>query len=139
MLINSTGNLTSFSNTLNEQEKIVCDENNNPIQFTDPKGKVSTEEYDSKNNNVASTDAATKSSAAKYDANGNVTEETSSVSIGESLLLNGSFENDANNDNWPDNWKKIGTATFTYDNSGAAVQKAKLGSKQIKFRIRPQL
>ncbi|MEK5520917.1 DNRLRE domain-containing protein [Heyndrickxia sp. FSL W8-0423] len=127
------GNLTSYNNTLNEQEKIAYDENNNPIQFTDAKGNVSTEEYDSKNNNVASTDAATKSSATKYDANGNATEETSSVSIGESLLLNGSFENDANNDNWPDNWKKIGTATFTYDKSGAAVQKAKLGTKQIKI------
>lgn len=127
------GNVTSFTNTLNEQEKISYDENNNPIEFIDPKGNVSTEQYDSKSNNVASTDAATKSSATKYDANGNVTEETSSVSIGESLLLNGSFENDTNNDNWPDNWKKTGTAAFTYDNSGAVVQKAKLGSKQIKI------
>lgn len=127
------GNLTNFSNTLNEQETIVYDENNNPIQFTDPKGNVSTEEYDSKNNNVASTDAATKSSAAKYDANGNATEETSSVSIGESLLVNGSFEVDDNNDNWPDNWKKTGTATFTYEKTGAKVQNANLGSKQIKI------
>lgn len=129
----ANGNLTSFSNTLNEQEKIVYDEKNNPVQFTDAKGNISNEEYDSKNNNVASTDAATKSSAAKYDGNGNVTEETSSVSIGESLLINGSFETDANGDNWPDNWKKIGTATFTYDASGAVVQNAKLGLKQIKI------
>ncbi|WP_045520320.1 DNRLRE domain-containing protein [Neobacillus niacini] len=127
------GNVTGFTNTLNEQEKIKYDENNNPVEFTDAKGNVSTEEYDTKNNNVTSTDAATKSSATKYDANGNATEETTSVSIGESFLLNGSFENDGNNDNWPDNWKKVGTATFTYDTSGAAVQNAKLGSKQIKI------
>ncbi|WP_144551291.1 DNRLRE domain-containing protein [Peribacillus simplex] len=127
------GNLTSFENTLNEQEKIEYDESNNPVVFTDPKGNVSTEQYDDKNNNVASTDAATKSSAVKYDSNGNTIEETNSVSIGDNLILNGSFESDMNTDNWPDNWKKIGTATFTYDTSGGAIQDAKLGSKQIKI------
>lgn len=129
----ANGNVSSLTNTLNEQEKIAYDANNNPIEFTDPKGNVSKEQYDNKNNNVASTDAATKSSAAKYDVNGNTVDETTSVSIGENLLLNGSFETDVNNDNWPDNWKKIGTATFTYDANGATVQNAKLGSKQIKI------
>lgn len=127
------GNLTSYTNTLDEQEQIKYDANNNPIEFTDAKGNVSTEEYDANNNNVASTDASTKSSAAKYDANGNTIEETSSLSIGENLLTNGNFETDANSDNWPDNWKKIGTATFTYDSNGAAVQNAKLGNKQLKI------
>ncbi|MFC9598740.1 DNRLRE domain-containing protein [Peribacillus butanolivorans] len=127
------GNLTSFENTLNEQEKIEYDESNNPIVFTDPKGNVSTEQYDNKNNNVASTDAETKSSAAKYDSNGNTVEETSSLSIGDNLLLNGSFETDVNNDKWPDNWKKIGTAAFTYDSTGISIQNAKLGLKQIKI------
>jgi hypothetical protein len=94
---------------------------------------VSTEEYDSKNNNVASTDAATKFSAEKYDANGNAAEQTSSVSIGENLLVNGSFETDGNNVNWPDNWKQIGTATFSSEKTGAKVQNANLGSRQIKI------
>ncbi|WP_336864602.1 DNRLRE domain-containing protein [Peribacillus frigoritolerans] len=128
-----SGNVTLFSNTLNEQEKIKYDENNNPIEFIDAKGNVSTEEYDSNNNNVASTDAATKSSAVKYDSNGNTIEETSSLSIGENLLKNGSFETDANNDKWPDNWTKIGTATFTYDSTGISIQKANLGVKQLKI------
>ncbi|WP_313427638.1 DNRLRE domain-containing protein [Siminovitchia terrae] len=127
------GNLTSFTNTLNEKEKIKYDNKNNPIEFMDPKGNILTEEYDNKNNNVSSTDAEKKSAAAKYDVNGNVIEETTFISIGENLILNGSFEIDSNNDKWPDNWKKIGTATFTYVNSGAAVQNAKLGTKQMKI------
>lgn len=127
------GNVTSFTNTLNEQEKVSYDENNNPIQYTDAKGNITTEEYDSNSNNIASTDAQTKTSAAKFDAKGNTIEDTSSISIGDNLLLNGNFEEDANSDNWPDNWKKIGTGTFTYATGGAAVQSAKLGNKQLKI------
>jgi RHS repeat-associated protein len=127
------GNLTSYKNSLNEEEKIEYDANNNPVGYTDAKGNVSTEEYDAKNNNVSSTDAATKSSAFKYDANGNTIEETTTLSLGENLLLNGSFETDANSDNWPDNWKKIGTGTFIYDSNGAAVENTQLGNKQLRI------
>ncbi|TPF19473.1 DNRLRE domain-containing protein [Priestia megaterium] len=129
----SKGNVLTFSNPLNEQEKFSYDEDNNETQYQDSKGNVSSEQYDDQDNNTASTDAATKSSAAKYDSKGNLIEDTTSVSIGDNLLFNGSFEQDSNNDNWPDGWKKIGSGTFTYDSNGASVQNAKLGSKQLKI------
>ncbi|WP_026688344.1 RHS repeat domain-containing protein [Alteribacter aurantiacus] len=128
------GNLTSFTTTLGEVETFEYDENHNPVQIIDAEGNVFSEEYDINSNNVASTDAATKSSAMKYDSNGNVIESTSSVSIGENLILNGSFEIDQNQDNWPDHWRKVGTATFSYLNGGAQVQNGKLGNKQVRVR-----
>lgn len=127
------GNIIIFSNPLNGQEKVKFDESNNPVEFTTPKGNVSMEQYDNNNNNIASTDAETKSSAVKYDSKNNVIEETNYVSIGENILFNGSFELDTNKDNWPDNWKKSGTASFIYESEGAAVEEAKLGTKQIKI------
>jgi len=129
----ANGNIETFSNPLNEQEELDYDENNNPVEYTDSKGNTLTEQYDSNNNGVASTDATVKSSATKYDKNGNIIEETNSISIGDNLVSNGSFEADENGDGWPDNWKKIGSGTFTYDSNGAQVQNAKLGSKQLKI------
>jgi RHS repeat-associated protein len=127
------GNILTFSNPLNEQEKISYDEDNNPISYQDAKGNVSKEQYDDQDNNTAFTDAATKSSASKYDSKGNLIEDTTSVSIGDNLLFNGSFEQHSNNANWPDGWNKIGSGTFTYDSNSASVQNAKLGSKQLKI------
>ncbi|UOO43825.1 DNRLRE domain-containing protein (plasmid) [Priestia megaterium] len=128
-----SGNVINYKNALNEEEKTEYDESNNQIAYTDSKGNTSEEEYDNNNNNVASTDATAKTSAEKYDDKGNVIEDTNNVSIGNNLVLNGSFEVDSNKDNWPDNWAKLGSATFSYESNGAAIQNSQLGSKRVKI------
>lgn len=127
------GNLISSENHLNEKVFTQYDENNNPLSFEDARGNQSFDGYDEKNNNVASTDSNTKSSSVKYDSYGNIIEDTNFVSIGENLLVNGSFEKILASDTWASNWKKIGNATFSIENSGISVQNAKLGTKQLKI------
>ncbi|EGK08454.1 cell wall-associated protein [Desmospora sp. 8437] len=130
------GNLTSVTNPLNEKSTTEYDENNNPIKETDPEGNTTVNEYDDEGNPTSSTDPAEKSSATKVDAYGNVIEETSSMSPGDNLARNGSFEIDRNNDNWPDDWyqwTESGANKVTWTNGGLTVDGITLGDKRIQI------
>jgi RHS repeat-associated protein len=129
------GNVLTETNPLIETSETTYDANNNPITETDPNGNTSTSEYDDKSNETASTDAAAKSTATKYDNYGNVTEETSEMSPGNNLAINGSFEIDRNSDGWPDNWSKTptGSTAISVDPTGLTTDGITIGKKSIKI------
>ncbi len=132
----NNGNVLTETNPLNETSQSTYDANNNPITETDPKGNMTTNEFDDQSNETATTDPATKSSATKYDSYGNVTEETSEMSPGNNLAINGSFEIDRDSDGWPDNWSKVpaGASTITVDSTGLTTSDGiTLGKKSIKI------
>lgn len=129
----SNGNLIKTTNPLNETTETTYDSNNNAIQEKDANGNVTSNEYDDSNNQISTTDSAEKSSATKYDSYGNVTEQTTMISPGNNLVINGSFEIDRDSDNWPDDWSKVGTATFTWNNTALATDGILLGAKSVKI------
>jgi RHS repeat-associated protein len=129
------GNLTSTSTPLNNTSSTTYDSKNNPVTETDANGNTTTNEYDDKNNLTASTDPVEKSTATKYNAYGNVLSETSAMSPGNNLAINGSFELDRNSDNWPDNWSKVpsGSVNISWDSTGLTTDGITLGNKSIKI------
>lgn len=128
-------NLTSISTPLNNTNSTTYDSNNNPVTETDANGNTTTNEYDDNNNQTATTDAAEKSTATKYDQYGNTLSETSAMSPGNNLAINGSFEIDRNSDSWPDNWTKVpsGSVNISWEASGLKTDHITLGNKSIKI------
>lgn len=99
-----TGNLITESNPLNEQYQYGYDSRNNQTEQVDPENRVNSDTFDQSNNNTDSTDPYTQTSANRYLANGNVEYETTSMSAGENLVTNSSFERD-DISGWPAEWQ----------------------------------
>ncbi|MBH8608578.1 hypothetical protein I8U17_13260, partial [Thermoactinomyces sp. CICC 10521] len=134
----SNGNLTSVTTPMNNTSSTTYDSDNNPITETDANGNTTKNQYDDNDNQTATTDAAEKSSATAYDSYGNPVSETSEMSPGNNLAINGSVEIDRDGDSWPDNWTKVpsGSSNITWDSSGLTTADGiTLGNKSIKISI----
>lgn len=116
------GNITGVQLPENQSETYTYDTQNNLTKEQDANQNVSTYDYDSDNNQTEATDANVQTSASRYDSKGNLLNYTQPMSAADNLMINPSFEQDDNQDQWPDHWEKLTqsgtTATFNWTDSG---------------------
>ncbi|WP_123040478.1 DNRLRE domain-containing protein [Cohnella candidum] len=127
-----SGNLTSSTLADNTTFNYEYDNQNNLIASTD--GTIGSSNktnyfYDNLHNWLGSKDPLNRQSAVSYNK-GNLTDDYRTMTAGENLLLNASFEEDANQDSWPDSWNSPAIAgaasvTWGYD--------AEFGSRGLTF------
>jgi len=103
----TSGSLLTETNPLSQQSGYTYDSRNNLVLTTDPNNNSISFSYDAKNNNTEITDPYRQTAATWYDLYGNTTSQTNVLPANSNILVNQSFERDANADNWPDDWNKV--------------------------------
>ncbi|WLR51865.1 DNRLRE domain-containing protein [Bacillus tianshenii] len=125
------GNIINVQLPESESAQYTYDNENNLTKAEDFKNNVSSFDYDNNRNQTEAIDPYTQSVSKRYNSVGNLKYKTYPMSVADNLIVNSSYELDADADNWPDNWYQVtqsGT-TATYDWNATS----KFGEKALRI------